>query len=208
MTAVKICGITRIEDAVAAAHWGANYVGFVLWPNSPRAATLEIVRHIAAELPAHVTPVGVFVTPTVADINAAADAGIALAQVHATDASEFPGARVPILRAVHLAGDGIEPATDDDVILLDAHDPTKHGGTGKTIDWQKASQVARSRKVFLAGGLTADNVADAIRAVRPFAVDTASGVEATPGVKDHHKLKAFISSARNTPPSEAPYTHE
>lgn len=195
MTAVKICGITRLEDAVAAAEWGAAYVGFVLWPNSPRAATLDIVKKIAAALPAHVTPVGIFVTPGADDINAAVDAGIKLAQVHAAGGTNLDKARVPVVRAVHLAGDGIEPAVEDELILLDAHDPQKHGGTGKTIDWLRAANIARTRRVFLAGGLTPENVADAIRMVRPFAVDVASGVEAAPGVKDHHKLEAFIASA-------------
>lgn len=195
MTAVKICGITRLEDASAAAEWGASYLGFVLWPNSPRAATLEIVRRVVPELPAHVTPVGVFVNPSVEEINAAADAGIRLAQVHASNGNALAGARVPILPAVHLAANGIEPSVDDELVLLDAHDPVKHGGTGKTVDWPRAAIVARSRRVILAGGLTPENVAQAIREVRPFAVDVASGVEASPGVKDHNKLKAFIAHA-------------
>lgn len=195
MTAVKICGITRLDDASAAAEWGASYIGFVLWPNSPRAATLEIVRRVVPELPAHVTPVGVFVNPSVEEINAAAEAGIRLAQVHASKGDALAGARVPILPAVHLAANGIEPSVDDELVLLDAHDPVKHGGTGKTVDWPRAAIVARSRRVILAGGLTPENVAQAIREVRPFAVDVASGVEASPGVKDHNKLKAFIAYA-------------
>lgn len=204
MTAVKICGITRADDAAAAAQWGATFLGFVLWPNSPRAATLETVQGIAPSLPAGVTPVGVFVNPSVDEINAAADAGIALAQVHATDGGPLLGARVPILRAVHLAGDGIEPPVDDELILLDAHDPVKHGGTGKTVDWPRAAVIARERRVILAGGLTPHNIADAIRVVRPFAVDVASGVESTPGVKDLHKLKLFLESALGTQAPEAP----
>jgi phosphoribosylanthranilate isomerase len=197
MTAVKICGITRLEDATAAVEFGASYVGFVLWPQSPRAATLETVKQVTAYLPAHVTPVGVFVNPSVDEINAAADAGITLAQVHATNGSALAGARVPIVPAVHLAGDGIVPAVDDELILLDAHDPVKHGGTGKTVDWNRAAVIAKTRRVFLAGGLTPANVAEAIRVVHPYAVDVASGVEASPGVKDLRKLKAFIESAHH-----------
>src|SRR5687768_1675292 len=105
MTAVKICGITRREDAALAASLGASYVGFVLWPNSPRAASLDIVRAIVPELPAAVTPVGVFVNPTDDDINTAADAGIRIAQVHADDERSYAGARIPVIRAVHLAAD-------------------------------------------------------------------------------------------------------
>jgi len=195
MTAVKICGITRLEDAEAAARFGASYVGFVLWPNSPRAATLDAVKAIVPRLPAGVTPVGVFVDPTVEDINAAADAGIRVAQVHADRQASFEQARVPVIRAVHLAASGIEPDVADDLIVLDALDPIKRGGTGKIVDWRRASQIARDRRVILAGGLTAENVAEAIRAVQPFAVDVASGVETTPGVKDHEKMKAFIEAA-------------
>lgn len=198
MTAVKICGITRLEDASLAADLGASYVGFVLWPNSPRAATLDTVKRVVPALPTHVTPVGVFVNPTADAINAAADAGIRLAQVHSADGAPIPGARLPVVPAVHLSGDGIDPVVQNDLILLDAHDPEKHGGTGKTVDWQRAALIARSRRVMLAGGLTADNVADAIRTVRPFAVDVASGVEASPGIKDPHKLSLFISRALGT----------
>ncbi|HWI20160.1 MAG TPA: phosphoribosylanthranilate isomerase [Vicinamibacterales bacterium] len=196
MTAVKICGITRPEDAAAAVEYGASYIGFVLWPNSPRAATLHIVSRIAPALPDHVTPVGVFVNPSIDDISAAADAGIKAAQVHAVAAGvSLKGARVPIIPAVHLSWNGIEPDVDDELILLDAHDPVKHGGTGKKVDWVRAAVVAQSRRVILAGGLTPDNVAEAIQTVQPFAVDVASGVEAAPGVKDPMKLKLFIANA-------------
>lgn len=196
MTAVKICGITRREDADAAARWGADYVGFVLWPNSPRATTLERVREIVPALPASVTPVGVFVDPTAEQIDAAAEAGIRLAQVHADTAIELH-VRVPVVRAVRLAPSGIAPDVPDDLILLDAHDPVARGGTGKTIDWDRAAKVASHRRIFLAGGLTPANVGDAITRVRPYAVDVASGVESSPGVKNHALLQAFITMAKS-----------
>jgi phosphoribosylanthranilate isomerase len=107
--------------------------------------------------------------------------------------------RVPVIRAVHLSGDGVEPAVDDELILLDAHDPVKQGGTGTTIDWARASRIAKTRRVILAGGLTPENVAAAIQEVRPFAVDVASGVEASPGVKDHARLRKFIGAALQAP---------
>ncbi|MBY0494134.1 MAG: tryptophan synthase subunit beta [Cyanobacteria bacterium] len=201
MTAVKICGITRLEDAEAAARFGASYVGFVLWPKSPRAATLAAVRSIVPQLPAGVTPVGVFVDPSVEEISAAVDAGIRIAQIH----GHVPDVDVRVIRAVHLAGDGIEPDVEDDTVLLDAHDPAKRGGTGTTVDWRRASRIARQRRVILAGGLTAENVADAIRVVQPFAVDVASGVELSPGIKDHKKMKDFIKAALDAPvPPDAP----
>jgi phosphoribosylanthranilate isomerase len=199
MIAVKICGITRPEDAEAAARFGASYVGFVLWARSPRATTLDRVTAMVRSLPADVTPVGVFVNPTAGEINAAADAGIRIAQVHADTDTALTEARIPVIRAVHLAeGDGIAPNVRDELILLDAHDPVNHGGTGKTVDWQRASHVARSRRVFLAGGLTPLNVREAITTVRPYAVDVASGVESAPGIKDHELVKAFITAAKET----------
>jgi len=204
VTAVKICGITRLEDAAAAAEWGASYVGFVLWPNSPRAATLDVVQTIVATLPVHVTPVGVFVNPTAGEISTAADAGIKLAQVHGSNGGTVHDARIPIVHAVHLTGDGIDPAVTDDLILLDAHDPVKHGGTGKTVDWSRAAIVAKTRRVILAGGLTPENVAQAIHIVQPFAVDVASGVESSPGIKDHRRLRAFLQSAQGTEAPQAP----
>lgn len=199
MTSIKICGITRQEDAQEAARLGATFVGFVLWEGSPRAATLDRVRTIVATLPGDVTPVGVFVNPTSDAINAAADAGIRLAQVHGDATDDFVEARVPVIRAVHLAGDGgdgIEPDVDDELIVLDAHDPAKHGGTGKTIDWVRAARIARRRRIILAGGLTPFNVRQAIEQVQPFAVDVASGVESSPGIKDHGLLRAFIAAAK------------
>ena len=199
MTAVKICGITRREDAELAAELGASYVGFVLWKDSPRAASLETVRAVAPVLPKTVTPVGVFVDPTVDEVKAAAAAGIQMAQIHSETPSFLRGVTIPVVRAVHLAIDridGVEPDIADDLILLDAHDPVKRGGTGKTVDWRRAGLIARSRRVILAGGLTPDNVRQAIGEVRPFAVDVASGVENGPGIKDHGLLRAFMAAVK------------
>ena len=202
MTAIKICGITRLEDAEAAVALGANALGFVLWPPSPRHASLEAVQRIGGFLPPFVIKVGVFVSPSAGDVSDAAARGIQLAQIHG-DPPAWPGGRppVPVIRAVHLGRDGpgsIEPHLADRTILLDAHDPDRHGGTGQTIDWHRAALVARLRRVVLAGGLTPDNVAQAIGTVRPYAVDVASGVEASPGVKDHELMRRFIAAAKET----------
>jgi phosphoribosylanthranilate isomerase len=198
MTEVKICGITRVEDAQAAADLGASFVGFVLWPGSPRAVTIDQVERMIARLATTATPVGVFVNPSRDEINQAAAAGIRVAQVHGHAA---PGGLrgVEVIRAVHLAAgarDEIEPYVEDRTILLDAHDPVWHGGTGRTIDWSRAKIVAAKRQVFLAGGLTPDNVRRAIAEVRPYAVDVSSGVESKPGVKDHGLLRRFIDAAK------------
>ena len=196
MTAFKICGITREDDAELAVSLGASALGFVLWPGSPRHVPLARVRAIAATMPPFVTPVGVFVDPTPTDIADAASAGIRLAQVHGMVPAV---SALPVLRAVHL-GDS-EDGLDADVgagepVLLDAHDPVLHGGTGRTVDLARAAAVAARRVVVLAGGLTPANVADAIRTVRPYAVDVASGVESAPGLKDHDKLRAFAKAVR------------
>jgi phosphoribosylanthranilate isomerase len=201
MTAIKICGITRREDAELAASLGASYVGFVLWSDSPRAASLDAVRAITPKLPKSVTPVGVFVDPTADEVSAAADAGIQMAQIYSDVPSFLRGVTIPVVRAVHLAIDridGVEPDIADELVLLDAHDPVKRGGTGQTVDWRRAALIARSRRIFLAGGLTPSNVGQAISEVRPFAVDVASGVESRPGIKDHGLLRAFMAAAKET----------
>ena len=199
MTAIKICGLTRGEDAEVAVALGANALGFVLWPSSPRHTSAAAAAAIIRDLPPFVTPVGVFVNPSADDIAAAADAGLRLAQVHGT----VPAGptRLPLLRAVRLSADGsdaIDPDGDDHTVLLDAHDPVRHGGTGQTVDWTRARAVAAKRRIVLAGGLTPANVRAAILAVRPYAVDVASGVEATPGVKDRELLRRFIAAAKET----------
>jgi phosphoribosylanthranilate isomerase len=199
MTAIKICGVTRQEDAELAAALGADFVGFVLWPGSPRAATLDVVRRVSGSLPDAVTPVGVFVSPSVDDLKVAIHAGIRMAQVHGQMPAMDPsGWSVPVVPAMHLDDARLTDADSTELVLLDAHDPVAHGGTGRTIDWARAAIVARSRRVILAGGLTPENVGDAIKQVRPFGVDVASGVETAPGVKDPKKLRAFIAAAKES----------
>ena len=197
MTAVKICGITRVEDAQRAAGLGADFIGVVLWPNSPRAATLDTVRAIGRRRLASAL-VGVFVNPSANEVIEAGECGIQLAQIHgampvwADDGT--PG--MPIIRAVSIEEYRDGTVGPEDLVLLDAHDPVRHGGTGRAIDWARAAEIARRCQLFLAGGLTPDNVGAAIAQVRPFAVDVASGVEAAPGIKDHDKLRAFVAAAK------------
>jgi phosphoribosylanthranilate isomerase len=200
VTAIKICGITREADAGLAAAMGVNALGFVLWPGSPRHVPLARVRMICAGLPPFVTPVGVFVDPTAGELADAAAAGIRLAQVHGTLADLSP---LPVVRAVHLGNneDGLDMEVGPtQTVLLDANDPVRYGGTGKTIDWTRAAAVSARRRIVLAGGLTPLNVREAIVAVRPYAVDVASGVEAEPGIKDPLKLRAFIDAVRGSTP--------
>lgn len=202
MTTIKICGITRAEDAELAVGLGVHALGFVLWPGSPRAVSLAEAARIVRTLPPVIASVGVFVDPARDELARAVDeGGFSAVQIHGDLArwDVLRGVTPRMIRAVRLgAGRGdIEPDVDDDTaILLDAHDPVRVGGSGQVIDWRRAAVVAARRRLILAGGLTPVNVADAIRAVRPFGVDVASGVEARPGIKDRVKVRAFVEAAR------------
>ncbi|HVI75328.1 MAG TPA: phosphoribosylanthranilate isomerase [Anaeromyxobacteraceae bacterium] len=196
---VKICGITRLEDALLAASFGADALGFNLWPGSKRHVDPDAARAIVDRLPPFVTPVGVFVDqPPTTVLALAAQAGVQVVQLHGDESWEdVNGYPIPAVKAVRLAG----PESLRDLhryrvrgLLLDA--PSQgFGGSGTTCDWGLARQVAERFPVVLAGGLTPENVGEAIRAVRPWAVDVASGVESAPGVKDPDKLRRFIESA-------------
>jgi phosphoribosylanthranilate isomerase len=196
---VKICGITRLEDAELAVECGASAVGFVFWPNSPRFIDPVRAQAIAARLPPFVTPVGVFVNQPASDVNAvAALVGLGAVQLHGDESIEYAGTMTrPVLKAMTLTGTADHtfdrwPPTA--MVLLDAHDPLRRGGTGETVDWTRAAAVALRRRVMLAGGLTPDNVIDAIDRVRPFGIDVSSGVESSPGIKDAARLKALFEA--------------
>ncbi|HEX6322275.1 MAG TPA: phosphoribosylanthranilate isomerase [Vicinamibacterales bacterium] len=199
MTRVKICGITRPDDARAAADAGASAIGMVFWPGSPRAVDAAAARAIVAALPAGVPAIGVFVNQTADDINAAIDAaGLFGVQLHGDEpVALIERIRRPVIRAVTLdALEAIDVLPPQVTVLLDAVDPERRGGTGQTIDWIAACEVARRRPVVLAGGLTPANVEEAIARVRPYAVDVSSGVESAPGIKDHARIAAFIDAVR------------
>jgi phosphoribosylanthranilate isomerase len=198
---VKICGMTRLPDALHAVEHGANALGFVFWPQSPRYVAPERAAAIIAALPAGVSTVGVFVNAPVDVITrVAAETGISTIQLHGdeppdyADALEWPVVRATTLEQIEEAFSAWPPGT---TFLMDAADPVRRGGTGRTIDWQQAASAARLRRVVLAGGLTADNVAEAIAAVRPFGVDVSSGVEDAPGVKNGDMVARFLASARS-----------
>lgn len=200
MTAIKMCGFTREDDARVAAALGVHALGFILWPGSPRHAPVDVAARIITSLPPFVMPVGVFVSPSAGEVAAAVTgAGIGLAQIHG-DEPEWPSGKppVPVLRVVHLAeGDRCEPDVPvPAAVLLDSLDPVRHGGTGRTVEWTRAAAVARTRPVVLAGGLSPANVAEAIAVVRPYGVDVASGIESRPGIKDHELMRRFVAAVK------------
>lgn len=196
----KICGITRLPDALHAMQSGATALGFVFWPASPRCLTAAEARAIVASLPWAVTTVGVFVNEPLHVIRGTvAAAGLNAVQLHGDEPPSFGEALdCPLFKAVTLAG--AEQASREwpasTTFVLDAHDPVRRGGTGMTVDWRRAAGIAQSRRLVLAGGLTPANVADAIGEVRPFGVDVSSGVESEPGIKDFDKVTQFLSNAR------------
>ncbi len=201
---VKICGITRSSDALAAAEAGADAVGFVFWNRSPRAIDPKKARIIAAGLPASIVRVGVFVDPRPEELSQIADeAELDILQLYGTEA---PESLVNLPRRCWKAvGVGPDFVAADALryegrvagILLDTRSDGSTGGTGRTFDWRLAQEV-RKRVSFLvlAGGLDPENVAAAVRAVRPDGVDVSSGVESAPGRKDEGRVRAFIEAAR------------
>jgi phosphoribosylanthranilate isomerase len=197
---VKICGITRSEDALLAAQLGADALGFNFWPKSKRFIEPEAARAIVAKLPPFVVPVGVFVNQTEDEIRAAAArAGVEVIQLHGDESPEFcTRFDLPVLKAIRveeLRSLAALASYEVNGFLLDT--PSRgFGGSGRPFDWTLAEGISECGSIILAGGLTPENVAAAIQAVRPWAVDVASGVESSPGVKDPAKLIRFIQAAK------------
>ena len=199
-TLVKICGITRLDDARAAVDAGADALGFVFWPDSPRCVSIESAAAIIRTLPPTITPVGVFVNQAFDQVvRIASTAGLRAVQLHGDEpVEECATLPYPCFKAVAVSAD-----TDPSrvaawpafvVPLLDVHDPVRRGGTGRTVDWEVAARIARLRPVMLAGGLRPENVEEAIAHVEPYGVDVSSGVEARPGIKDAQQVRALVEA--------------
>ena len=195
---VKICGITRAEDALLAAACGADAIGMVHWAGSRRAVSLGQARAIAAVLPPFVCAVALFVDPSAEEVQRVIDATRpGLLQFHGDEEPGFcAGFGLPYIKAVKIGAAAPDAAAlgyhaRACGLLLDTHDPVAVGGTGRAFDWSLAPAAA-ARPIILAGGLHAGNVATAIAQVRPFAVDVSSGVEASPGIKDRVKVREFM----------------
>ena len=201
-TRVKICGVTNVADALAAAEAGADMIGLMFYEQSPRCITLQTAVEISRALPPFVLRVGVFVN--VAEdliVRAIGECGLNLLQFHGDEPSDFcTQFGVMCMKALRVRdAESLKTLKNFhiDAFLLDAHSKSGLGGTGEKFNWDLAVAAQKFGKpIFLAGGLTPENVADAVKKVRPFAVDVSSGVESAPGKKDAAKVRAFIAAVK------------
>jgi phosphoribosylanthranilate isomerase len=195
---IKICGITNMEDASFVATCGADAIGFIFYPKSPRYVAPETVKKIIETIFTEITTVGVFVNHDVAEVKQTIDfCGLDMVQLHGDESPAYCGQfpRSQVIKA-------FAPRTEDDLvnvkkypvkaILVDAHDPVRYGGTGEQADWNLAAKVKATHPLILAGGLSMANIHEAIEHASPHAVDINSGAERSPGKKDHQKIKAII----------------
>lgn len=197
---VKICGITRVEDALTAVTAGAHAIGLV-FADSPRQVTLETARHIVSVLPPFVCAVGVFVDATKAKVLKTVDAvGLHCVQLHGKETPRFVKSmgNLSVIKAIRIKkpGDADAASSFECAIMLDSASRKAAGGTGETFPWEYARPLALRRPVILAGGLTPENVADALAAIPAWAVDVSSGVELSKGVKDANRIRAFVRNVR------------
>jgi phosphoribosylanthranilate isomerase len=199
---VKICGITRPEDAKGAVEAGADLIGLMFFKGSPRRITLAAARDIVSVLPPEILRVGVFVDPEPTEVVAAITlCGLQILQFHGSETSafcrQFGVMSMKAIRVKDAASLQELSAYQTDAFLLDAFVPGKEGGTGEQFNWELALAAKNSgRPIFIAGGLTAENVGEAIRIAQPFGVDVSSGVEEWPGRKDAQKMKDFVAAVR------------
>ena len=201
-TWVKICGITKLEDAQIAVEARADVMGFVFYKNSPRHVTIEAAAAISKQLPGFVMRAGVFVNALAKEVLRAIDqCGLNLLQFHGDEPPEYClQFGLMCMKAFRMRDAGtlkeLKPYQTN-AWLLDAYSPEAAGGTGEKFNWDLAVAAQKFGKpIFLAGGLTPENVAEAVRKVRPFGVDVSSGVEISPGQKDPVKVRAFINAAK------------
>ena len=198
---IKICGITRLEDALDSCELGADILGFNFVPASPRYLNPYTAREIIAALPPFVTAVGIFADEELSVVNDMSEfIRLDAVQLHGNEDARYCRAvKSPVIKALRVAGaKDLEKVDEFDVsaYLLDARVDGLLGGSGQTFPWEVARQFCSSRRVFVAGGLTPDNVGDAVRMLTPYGVDTASGVESEPGIKDPELVEEFVRAAR------------
>ena len=201
MGRVKICGITNIKDAVAAAEYGADALGFVFQPKSPRAITPETAKNIVSALPPFITTIGVFVNESKLEIERIIRyVGLNIVQLHGNEPPDACQLNRKVIKAIRVKDlTDLEPLKRYDVsaFLLDTYSPHTMGGTGQIFNWDIAVEAKKFGRIILAGGLNHENIEEAIKWVRPYGIDVATGVESNKkGEKDHKKLKLFIEKAR------------
>lgn len=204
MVRVKICGITSAADAQAAIEAGANLIGFNFYPKSPRHISEDRAAEIRSKLPKRVKAVGIFVNQLAADvITLRSSLGLDAVQLHGDESAETVAEIAPVVQVIKAFR--VEPefpiTTLDEysrafAFLFDAAHTDQYGGTGRTTDWDVARRASLKHRIILAGGLKVENVAAAVRIVRPYGIDVASGVESSPGKKDHDLLREFIKEVR------------
>ena len=198
---VKICGITNIEDALAAVDYGADALGFVFFPGSPRYVSPETAREIISLLPALVTTVGVFVDEEQQKIKEVMQfAGINVLQLHGSESPDFCSIWHRVIRALRVKDftdlKPLEAFRNVSAFLLDTFSPGQFGGTGQIFNWDIALEAKRFGNIILSGGLNPDNIEKAIKRVKPYAVDVSSGIEEKKGKKDLKKMRLFIERAK------------
>ena len=198
---VKVCGMTSLKDALVAVEGGADAVGFIFYKKSPRSVTMKTVREIVLELPPFVDTVGVFVDETAEQINKTADyCNLDIIQLHGDESPIFcKKIRRKVIKAFRIKDmQSVKKLSSFQVsgFLLDTFSEKLHGGTGKVFDWNLALPAKKFGPVIMAGGLTPNNVQQAVRQIRPYGVDVCSGVESEPGIKDHKKVRAFLNNAK------------
>jgi len=202
MLRIKICGITDTEDAFAAIACGADALGFIFYSKSPRSVKPDTARSIISSLPPLVTTVGVFVDEDKTTLeNIVSYTGLDIVQLHGSESPEYLNSSRKTIKAIR-----VKDLADLEVLnkysaaaafLLDTYSPESIGGTGHVFNWEIAVEAKKLGRIILAGGLTADNIEEAVKLVQPYAVDVASGVEGSiKGKKDHKKLRLFIERAR------------
>ncbi len=204
-TRVKICGITRPEDGLAAARAGVDAIGLVFYPPSPRHVSIEQARAVLSALPPFVTSVGLFVNAEAAQVREVLDGvPLDLLQFHGDEPPEYcRGFGRPYMKALRMR-EGLDVNAeaaryhDAAALLLDAYHPGTPGGTGEAFDWERVPSDC-PLPIVLAGGLSPENVAQAVRATHPYAVDLSSGVEAAKGIKDPARIQALMAQLRTTP---------
>ena len=208
MTFIKICGITNIDDARAAVAAGADALGFNFYNRSPRYIAPPAAREIVEQLPSSILTVGVFVNEDSPESvkKIASEAGVTAFQLHGDESPAYCRELSDryVIKTLTVSGDfDIQMVQDYDVnaLMLDTRDNNLRGGTGRVFDWSVAIEVNKvAPKLFLAGGLSPENISEAIELVRPYAVDACSALEDRPGIKNHERMRAFVELARSVKP--------